>query len=79
MDKHFGWKVYPNPFNESFTVETKGYASFSLYNIEGRMVDSGNINTSYVNMGSSLSSGLYLLKLQDGHNVKTFKLKKINK
>ena len=70
---------YPNPFNPrttiSFSVAKSGYAKLSVYNSRGELirtllkenVPSGNYNIDWDgkdDMGKSVSSGLYLYKLE---------------
>lgn len=70
---------YPNPFNPStkisFNLDKSGFANLTIYNILGQKVAtliSGNLSAGVheVNFNaSSLSSGIYMYKLESGSNV----------
>jgi xylan 1,4-beta-xylosidase len=68
IDKTFkpnNWKAFPNPFKNSFTIITdKPGTSFSIFSLDGRMVESGSVEHSNQTLGQFLDPGLYLLKYQ---------------
>lgn len=67
---------YPNPFNNSsiveFSMETKGFATVSLYDLSGREISrlaSGSFtagNHSVALQADELSAGVYILRLEAG-------------
>jgi cyanophycinase-like exopeptidase len=67
-------EVYPNPFSDNFFVNMKGQVnSIKLYTILGKEINlSLDINKPID--ASSLSSGMYILKLKTENQEKTFKL-----
>jgi len=72
------WRVYPNPFKHSFTVESANEEiAYSIYSLDGIIVDTGIIKTPEHELGSNLTSGFYLLKLTYKNRNKTEKLHKI--
>ncbi|HEX9972378.1 MAG TPA: T9SS type A sorting domain-containing protein, partial [bacterium] len=74
---------YPNPFNSSTTIKyslaEKCDVSLEIYDINGRLVDEINFNNQEQGehefrwMPQSLSSGVYLVKIQTGNWQKTIK------
>ena len=71
------WRVYPNPFKYNFTVESaNGRGSYSIYNMNGAIVETGVINVSKQELGGNLAPGFYLIKLVSGQKSKVVKLNK---
>jgi len=76
--------VYPNPFNNtakiSYSLSAAGPVNISIYNLAGRRVQyqetaqmpAGRHSLTFD--GSSLSTGIYLLKVQSGQNTASDKL-----
>jgi flagellar hook assembly protein FlgD len=77
---------YPNPFNPVTTIqfdipaETQHAVSLQVYDISGRMIETlvneklkpGQHQTQW--NASDHSSGLYFLKMERGHYIKTQKM-----
>lgn len=58
-------QIIPNPNNGYFTIKTNEAASFEILNSLGQAVFSGKINDKIIDVDlSSLSKGMYFLKLQ---------------
>jgi hypothetical protein len=60
--------VYPNPFQDQITVagEWKSGSQFSIFDIAGRMVLNGVLNSTNQTISTSqLSKGVYLLEVRD--------------
>lgn len=62
-------KIYPNPFNETVTLEIKGFEgkvlTFTLFDITGRLVRSQQfIGNKYDFNRNQLPSGMYIFKLE---------------
>ena len=62
--------VYTNPFTKGLdvTIESNVKSDFRLqiYNLEGRIINSYQINDNYIqNIGSKLNPGIYFLKVVD--------------
>ena len=59
-------KLYPNPVNELFTLEIydKSVASCLIYNSNGQMIKTLNINGNFNTYNiSNLKAGLYIIKI----------------
>lgn len=56
-------KVYPNPANDFVNLENCKNAYYELYNIQGMLIQSGQVNNSERIDVSSLSSGSYIVKV----------------
>jgi hypothetical protein len=69
------FKVYPNPTLGAFTLQVnsvKRGANFKLFNSLGTLIKDGAIQTEKTNFNfSSLSSGVYLLKVNNGSQSST--------
>ncbi|WP_203256851.1 T9SS type A sorting domain-containing protein [Hyunsoonleella ulvae] len=78
--------VYPNPFIDSVSLRVVSLSqsepvNFTLYDIMGRAITSGNINITEDNQnyqlpinGYNLSVGIYILKTNQNGKEKSFKL-----
>ena len=64
---------FPNPSNNSFTLNTKGSFSYTLFDSKGREMEFGTA-VNEVNIGDNLKSGIYLLKIQNDVNSKIIKV-----
>ena len=74
-----GITVYPNPAKDQFFIESvsmSGKVLLEIYNTQGKLVHSEQINATYRNQINSgdLSNGIYLLRILQGDEVKFFKL-----
>lgn len=67
--------VYPNPSNSSFMVNAKGEFEYVVSSISGAELESG-IGTNQTSIGDNLKSGLYVLKIKQGNNIKLIKVSK---
>jgi hypothetical protein len=73
------YDVYPNPVSNELTIEMKGnreMANFEILNSIGQVVHKGSLVEKTVVQTNSFSSGVYLIKLENG---KTYEIKKIVK
>jgi hypothetical protein len=63
------WKVYPNPTNDILMISgiTKK-TQYSLFNINGQLIVSGNIEQNEKIDMSDFPSGLYIIKLKSESN-----------
>ncbi|MDE7102384.1 MAG: T9SS type A sorting domain-containing protein, partial [Bacteroidales bacterium] len=66
-------KLYPNPTNESFTVETEEDAYLQIYNAAGACIQSKQLQGGRFT-GSLPSSGLYFIKLTSKNRTYTKRL-----
>ena len=64
--------IYPNPATSSVTV-LGAWDSYSLFNIAGVQVKAGRLTSKVINT-SNLISGMYVLQLVEGNNMKVEKL-----
>lgn len=81
----FGFSIYPNPTNGNITLVQKGdnpsdQVKVEIYNMNGKAVISGLITgeKSREFSTSSLTSGVYFVKVVAGDHVETIKLIKTN-
>ncbi len=76
---------YPNPFNSevkiSFSIPTDRFVSLSIYDLLGREVEKivqGRLEAGWHNIqwraGNTLTSGIYLIALEDGNTQHTSKV-----
>src|SRR5262249_49851655 len=73
-----GIRLFPNPFSNELTLELQSPQTLTIYNISGKPVlekklaaDSNTVDTSH------LSAGVYTVRLNSEHGVKTARLVKI--
>jgi hypothetical protein len=76
--------IYPNPFNPSTTISYElsigNLVSINIYDIQGRLLETlyeGHMNAGQYNMlwdANGISSGVYLLRMQAGNDIRTQKL-----
>ena len=69
----FGFKVWPNPFENQFTIESLIAAPihYSIFNIDGRVVQSGMLLPGVNTIASSLKSGIYNLQIGENGCLQT--------
>lgn len=61
-----GVRVYPNPFQHGFTIEsTHSLNDYVVYDIAGKVVENGNTKTTYSGTGLHLKPGAYILKVNN--------------
>lgn len=66
-------QVYPNPSSGAFTVRRGGNFHYDLNDLSGKALQSGQ-GVEQTTVGHSLAPGFYLLRVQSGQAVQTFKL-----
>ncbi|MDR7209850.1 T9SS type A sorting domain-containing protein [Flavobacterium piscis] len=72
-------QVYPNPFASEFNVaNSEGSFQVSVFDVLGRKVATAKSSSSQLSMGSSLKSGVYIVKVE-GANAKDSKSFKVIK
>ena len=64
--KNKEFEIYPNPFKEDITINTNSNVNVSIYNINGTLLFSEHVNSTKKLNLSSLKSGVYILKLDNG-------------
>lgn len=78
-------KIYPNPFNDNFTILIKprrtSTGTFRLYDIVGKLyfvkqipLQEGITQVIYFNAMQPMQKGVYILRFSDGTNKQSFKL-----
>jgi beta-xylosidase len=67
--------VYPNPFENQFSVDVKGAFSYELFGLTGVLMEQ-NQAQDHVLLGEKLSKGMYVLKLSQGNTTKVVKVTK---
>lgn len=78
--KHYGPTVYPTPTNDIISIDNilideSGYADFQIFNSNGMLIQKGVISNDHYNLSLfEYPSGLYLIKIGYGDQVKTFKI-----
>ena len=72
--------AYPNPFTSSFGLDMSGSSenvSVKMYDMTGMLLENKEVTTDKVNelsLGQNLSSGIYILNVTQGSNVKTVRV-----
>jgi carbonic anhydrase/acetyltransferase-like protein (isoleucine patch superfamily) len=66
--------IFPNPFNQQLVIQQKDQFTYQVLSMDGKEVLKGHAEN-FVEIGSSLPSGLYMLKIQ-GADSKVFKIYK---
>jgi len=69
-------KIYPNPAKDQIRIDFEGGSTFEILNLMGQVVYTGNLIKNTIVETSSLSSGVYMVKIKTG---KTFEYRKIIK
>lgn len=72
-------QVYPNPFASEFKVDatnSEGPLQVSVFDVLGRKVATAKSSSNQLSMGSSLNSGVYIVKVEgtNGKDSKSFKV-----
>ena len=77
----FEAKAYPNPFADSFKVDVNSYSddqiTVKVYDMMGRIMESNQTTKSLIGgleTGSDLPSGVYIIAVNQGSKVKTFRV-----
>ncbi|MEG0529388.1 MAG: T9SS type A sorting domain-containing protein, partial [Bacilli bacterium] len=55
-------KLYPNPSNGTFVVDTKEKSTYQIYDINGRLVKQGELKIGQNNIQTNLKKGVYIMK-----------------
>ena len=55
-------KLYPNPNNGTFTVDTKEKSPYQIFDINGRLIHQGELKIGQNNVQTNLPKGVYILK-----------------
>lgn len=66
---------FPNPFTNTFMVNSKGNFDYTFQSISGELISTGTGNES-LQLGNDLNQGVYVLKVQQENTTKVFKLYK---
>jgi hypothetical protein len=69
--------AYPNPFTNQFTLKlaNNSEAAIQIFDINGRLVANQVVNDSYdVELGQNLTSGVYLVRVEQNNELKSFKM-----
>ncbi len=67
-----GTIVYPNPFSDHFSIDTKKTVmQYSISDISGKVLVTSNLKQEIDIQSEKLSTGTYLLELQFDHNQKS--------
>ncbi len=71
------FSVYPNPFNKGVTVDIReGEGRYFVYNLSGRIIESGSIINWTENVGENLLPGIYIIKIDKGDKTGSVKIDK---
>lgn len=77
-ETELGWSAFPNPTDGQLTLYTGNPEAvlFDVYDLAGRVITSGTIfNTEVMNI-QSFESGIYLVRMTQGNEVKTVQIVK---
>lgn len=67
--------VFPNPFQDAFTLSHSGIFNYQLLNVAGQLIESGD-GYGEVKIGQNTTKGLYILKVTQNDVTKLVKLVK---
>lgn len=67
--------VYPNPFTNTFSVESTNNSNYQLFNLSGSLIGSGNLSAK-MTFGENLSKGIYLIRILQKDKIVTYKIVK---
>lgn len=56
------FKIFPNPSNGQFTIQTEKGGIFELLDTKGKLINSYNINNTQQTIGENLPKGLYFIR-----------------
>ena len=80
MPEETGISVYPNPATDFVTIESNDISKnplISIYNLQGKLVNQFPLTETRKNIDiSAYAKGLYLIKVSNNSNTKTFKILK---
>jgi len=62
---------YPNPAVDRLNIENNTFNDFGIYNAQGKLVLSGNIEFGQIDV-SSLIEGVYFMQLEQGKQIERF-------
>ena len=57
--------IFPNPSADKFTVECAGMSQIDIYNVEGKLVRSFQVEDDSCQI-DKLDSGIYMLRIRKG-------------
>lgn len=71
--------VFPNPFENEFQISMKNQGSFmssySVFDVTGKLIKSGEIDTIFKNINiAGITSGIYILRVVSSENTYFFKI-----
>lgn len=67
--------VFPNPFQQSFSIQSKGSFDYSIYDLHGILLEQGKgVDLSIV--GNRLESGMYIIKIKNKEHIQIRKVTK---
>lgn len=66
-------KLFPNPFSDQLVIETEGYHSYTVYEVVGSHVMSGEFSDSVTLDTSALPSGVYICWIDGRESLKLLK------
>jgi xylan 1,4-beta-xylosidase len=67
--------IYPNPFINSTSIESKGQFEYSIFDLKGSLIEQGTANNN-VSIGNALKNGNYIVNIHNGVETKTLKISK---
>jgi hypothetical protein len=71
--------AYPNPFNNEFNIVLpKGdVANIQLFDINGRLIENRQVQNEFeITMGQNLNTGVYLVRVEQNGEMRSFKMVK---
>jgi GH35 family endo-1,4-beta-xylanase len=69
-------KVFPNPFKEDFSIDTKGNFEYTITDLHGKVVEKGSNSGNSKSIGRDLTKGMYLIQIKGEEGINTFKVTK---
>ena len=60
----YNFEIFPNPVKDRLYIETDNFISYKIYNLQGRLLQEGNLNAGYIPV-NILEKGMYVIEIFD--------------
>lgn len=77
LQNDFEIKLFPNPFNDRITIQSKGSFEYGILDVSGRALKSGTgDNETHISL-EYLPAGIYFVEILSGQHRKVYKISKL--